>query len=130
MVWHEFYEKYWVFIDATIYSFAPLVLLTVFNIAIIRYLFKAADESLKLKENNKSFSISLSSQPHPPTSLTFGSPNDSNAILIPQSKGGYQTMKKPVISKYKTKSKTLTVSYMKTYIEEEEDSTHILKVII
>jgi hypothetical protein len=49
VMWNTFYEKYWVYIDATIYSFLPSLLLTVFNVLIIRYLFKAADESLKLK---------------------------------------------------------------------------------
>lgn len=52
-IWHTFYEKYWFYIDASIYSFIPSILLTIFNISIIRYLFKAADESLKLKEMHK-----------------------------------------------------------------------------
>ncbi len=38
----EFYEYYWIFIDATIYSFLPFVLLTIFNILII-YTLKQAD---------------------------------------------------------------------------------------
>ena len=38
----EFYEYYWIFIDATIYSFLPFVLLTIFNILIV-YTLKQAD---------------------------------------------------------------------------------------
>ncbi|CAF0774904.1 unnamed protein product [Brachionus calyciflorus] len=48
--WHEFYTNYWIYIDATIYSFLPFCLLSIFNISIVRYLFKAADDSLKLNE--------------------------------------------------------------------------------
>jgi len=41
VVWKEFYEKYWIFIDATIYSFIPFVAITFFNILIIRFLNRA-----------------------------------------------------------------------------------------
>lgn len=129
VIWHKFYEKYWVFIDATIYSFAPLILLTIFNIAIIRYLFKAADESLKLKENSKS-SLSLS----PPSTPAFLNSNRAVDVIIQHNKANYHSLKTPTI-KYKKKSKTLTVSYMKTYFEEaeEDESTNMtssLKVFI
>nr|QVK45796.1 G protein-coupled receptor [Proales similis] len=50
VVWSSFYERYWLYIDASIYSFIPSILLTIFNISIIRYLFKAAEESHKLKQ--------------------------------------------------------------------------------
>ena len=49
-IWHEFYEKYWLYIDASIYSFIPSILLIIFNVSIIRRLFKAAEENLKLKK--------------------------------------------------------------------------------
>jgi hypothetical protein len=47
--WALFYDRYWIFIDATIYSFLPFTLLTIFNISIVRFLVKAANESSKLK---------------------------------------------------------------------------------
>lgn len=39
--WKVFYEKYWIYIDASIYSFIPFILITIFNILIIRLLSKA-----------------------------------------------------------------------------------------
>ena len=50
--WHEFYQSYWIYIDAMIYSFVPFCLLSLFNILIVKYLFKAADDSFKLLEEN------------------------------------------------------------------------------
>lgn len=40
-MWKDFYERYWVFIDASIYSFIPSFLIVTFNIIIIRLLNKA-----------------------------------------------------------------------------------------
>ena len=33
--WDNFYQNYWIFIDATVYSFLPFILIAVFNISII-----------------------------------------------------------------------------------------------
>lgn len=126
------------FIDATIYSFAPLILLTLFNIAIIRYLFKAADESLKLKESQYKSSFSQLSPPLTPaftnnransacTPLGSGGGQQNDGMLIQQNKINYQTLKVPKLStgsaKFKKKpSKTFTVSYMKTYFEEGQQT--------
>ena len=52
VVWHEFYEKYWLYIDASIYSFVPSFLLMIFNVSIIRSLYKGTPESLMLKETS------------------------------------------------------------------------------
>ena len=46
----KFYDHYWIFIDASIYSFFPSFLLIVFNFLIIKNLFKARKESNKLNE--------------------------------------------------------------------------------
>ena len=51
-IWNAFYETYWVYIDASIYSFIPSLLLIIFNFSIIRHLFKAAEESLRLKNSH------------------------------------------------------------------------------
>ena len=46
--WNIFYDSYWGFIDATIYSFLPCTFLCMFNFSILRYLFKAETENSKL----------------------------------------------------------------------------------
>lgn len=51
IMWKEFYEKYWIFIDATIYSFIPFVAITLFNILIIRFLNKAEKVNRQLTSN-------------------------------------------------------------------------------
>lgn len=52
VMWKEFYEKYWVFIDASVYSFLPFILITVFNIFIIRTLNKAEKLNKMLNEKH------------------------------------------------------------------------------
>ena len=52
VVWKEFYEKYWIFIDATIYSFIPFVAITLFNILIIRFLNRAEKINKQLTRAN------------------------------------------------------------------------------
>ena len=58
--WEYFYERYWLYIDATIYSFLPSVLLTIFNILIVRYFLKAADDSVKLNRHRFSYKSTIS----------------------------------------------------------------------
>jgi hypothetical protein len=55
IMWQEFYYNYWIYIDASIYSLVPSTLLIIFNFLIIKYLFKASNESSMLKEEGKSF---------------------------------------------------------------------------
>lgn len=52
--WNNFYNYYWPYIDASIYSFIPVGLLSVFNIFIIRHTIKAENERLKLIETQHS----------------------------------------------------------------------------
>lgn len=54
IIWKTFYEKYWIFIDASIYSFIPFMLITIFNILIIGLLNKAEKTNFKLSESVKS----------------------------------------------------------------------------
>jgi len=52
----EFYEQFWVYIDATIYSFIPFIVLTILNILIIIFIKKAENINQKLNQvNRKSF---------------------------------------------------------------------------
>ncbi len=52
----EFYEQFWVYIDATIYSFIPFIVLTILNILIIICIKKAENINQKLNQvNRKSF---------------------------------------------------------------------------
>jgi len=52
----EFYEQLWVYIDATIYSFIPFIVLTILNILIIICIKKAENINQKLNQvNRKSF---------------------------------------------------------------------------
>ncbi len=60
IMWQDFYYKYWIYIDASIYSLVPSTLLIIFNVLIIKYLFKASSESSMLNEEGKSF-IKISS---------------------------------------------------------------------
>jgi hypothetical protein len=46
--WNRFYEEYWGYIDATIYSFLPFSLISVFNVLVIIYLKRAENESKQL----------------------------------------------------------------------------------
>ena len=55
IIWPEFYEKYWIYIDATIYSFFPSILLMIFNISIIRSLFQPTADTRLLKQSKKYF---------------------------------------------------------------------------
>ena len=50
--WNKFYDYYWPYIDATIYSFLPFILITVFNVLIIKGLLEEAKKSYKLQEKN------------------------------------------------------------------------------
>ena len=47
--WNEFYEAYWAIFDATIYSFLPFSLISIFNVLILIYLKKAEYVSKKYK---------------------------------------------------------------------------------
>ena len=53
-IWFDFYDKYWPYIDATIYSFLPLILISTFNITIIIRLIKENKKSSKLQKIRKS----------------------------------------------------------------------------
>lgn len=73
--WHEFYQSYWIYIDALIYSFVPFCLLSLFNILIVKYLFKAADDSFQLLEENffrKKPTRSMLVGPNCPQNRSFG----------------------------------------------------------
>ncbi len=35
VIWKEFYEKYWIYLDASIYSFIPFVFISIFNLLIM-----------------------------------------------------------------------------------------------
>lgn len=95
VIWQSFYEKYWFYIDATIYSFLPSILLTIFNISIIRYLFKAADESLKLKQyqiRRSRFVSTNTTQFNNPTTSNIGTPSS-----LP---GGYGSLRSSLNARY------------------------------
>jgi hypothetical protein len=59
-MWEIFYFKYWIYIDASIYSFVPFTLLFMFNVLIVKNLYKASKESVKLKEEGRSLVSSAS----------------------------------------------------------------------
>ena len=48
--WNVFYDYYWVYIDATIYSFLPFSLISIFNTLIDRRLVREKKDSLKLQQ--------------------------------------------------------------------------------
>ena len=48
--WFKFYDSYWIYIDAIIYSFLPLTLISIFNILIIVCLVKEKKIASKLQE--------------------------------------------------------------------------------
>jgi hypothetical protein len=50
IIWKDFYEFYWIFIDASIYSFIPSVLIFILNILMIGILKKAEKKSRNLNE--------------------------------------------------------------------------------
>jgi hypothetical protein len=50
----EFYRHVWFYIDASIYSFIPSLLLIIFNFLIIKFLFKASSENNILNEYKRS----------------------------------------------------------------------------
>jgi hypothetical protein len=56
--WKTFYQNYWAFIDASIYSFLPLTLLSIFNILIVIFLIKAARVRSKLKSHERTLTNS------------------------------------------------------------------------
>ena len=58
-IWNDFYDNYWIYIDATVYSFLPFVLITIFNVSIIICLLK--EKTLNL-EVNKSEVVILKNQ--------------------------------------------------------------------
>lgn len=35
VIWKEFYEKYWIYLDSSIYSFIPFVFISIFNLLIV-----------------------------------------------------------------------------------------------
>ena len=47
--WYDFYDNYWIYIDAAVYSFLPFVLITITNISIIIFLVKEKKKSLTLQ---------------------------------------------------------------------------------
>lgn len=79
-IWNIFYEKYWVYIDASIYSFLPSILLTIFNISIIRYLFKAAEDSLKLKEFQRRNNLNIENRKTLNHLNNYGSLINTNSV--------------------------------------------------
>ena len=65
--WNDFYEKYWIYIDATVYSFLPFALIATSNITIILCLIKERRtrlilQSLKMKKLKKSQQSNLSNK--------------------------------------------------------------------
>ncbi|RNA33907.1 FMRFamide receptor-like [Brachionus plicatilis] len=92
--WHEFYQSYWIYIDALIYSFVPFCLLSLFNILIVKYLFKAADESFQLLEENfvrrkkprSNMIVPPNSLQHANRAVRFGSLRESVEIILSNGK--------------------------------------------
>ena len=56
--WNTFYQKYWAYIDASIYSFMPFTLLSIFNILIVIFLIKAARVRSQLKSHERTLTNS------------------------------------------------------------------------
>ena len=54
--WFSFYEKVWIYIDASIYSFLPLILISIFNASIVILLIKERNKSLKLQQPQCTYS--------------------------------------------------------------------------
>ena len=52
--WNGFYNNYWPYIDAFIYSFIPFTVLSIFNILIVRRMIKIKGERSKLMETRRS----------------------------------------------------------------------------
>ena len=50
--WFKFYDEYWPFIDAIMYSFLPFILITFFNILISRSLIRESKKRLELQQIN------------------------------------------------------------------------------
>ena len=59
--WFSFYEKVWMNIDATIYSFLPFILISVFNSSIVIILIRERNKSLNLQQSQCSYSSRNSS---------------------------------------------------------------------
>lgn len=59
-MWKEFYEKYWIFIDASIYSFIPFLIISACNTLIISFLNKADQVNSKLVQCKESPSVNNS----------------------------------------------------------------------
>ena len=64
VVWKDFYENYWVFIDAIIYSFIPFVFITIFNILIVISLNNAKKVNKQLTGEINSLIIKKQTNPN------------------------------------------------------------------
>ena len=86
VVWKEFYEKYWIFIDATIYSFIPFAAITVFNILIISLLNRAEKINKQLTKSNQHRFISKRKkeflQNHDSQNIRYIDDDLSSALLV------------------------------------------------
>ena len=63
--WNTFYESYWPFIDAVIYSFLPFILLSFFNVSIIGFLKKAENDSSMLRKHKAPLFDNITSDDSP-----------------------------------------------------------------
>jgi len=57
VMWKDFYEKYWIYIDSSIYSFVPSFLIFILNILIISLLNNASKVNSRLSYSNNSSTI-------------------------------------------------------------------------
>jgi hypothetical protein len=92
IMWKDFYEKYWIFIDSSIYSFIPSFLIFILNILIISLLNNASKVNSRLSYSNNSTTITttttttsnkrLSERINLISSTTFDSNNNNNRKQI------------------------------------------------
>jgi hypothetical protein len=95
-IWGLFYDNYWSYIDAIIYSFLPFILLSIFNTSIITRLVKEKQKSLKLQQPENVLLITGNKK----------CKNDMNLKTSPENKS---LTRKPAIVEYNSRNSIATI---------------------
>ena len=99
--WDGFYNNYWPYIDASIYSFIPFAVLSIFNILIVRRIIKIEREHSKLIEVQKSSKL-----------YSYADLNDKSPIKTKCDSSSRKVLKIRIISKNTSAFKVIVRSYL------------------
>ena len=120
-MWNQFYSNYWVYIDSTVYSFLPLVLIVGINVSIIVLL--AREKKVRLRLSQPDVIVKYSSaNPRLMSKILSKEHSDSQS-------SGYQMTRRLAVVHCKTSCQALLIQLGRRGEKNKINQKHVLAVM-